>query len=132
MPVSVQIDDNDLSGFSDPAKDQLKESMLHHAQRVLREVDRLETDRNGLGVAAREVTQLLVSEASQNLQERPKLEAKKRSAWDRVFTALGSLFSLFVGLVFDKEKMADPVVLSLFVFTLVGAIAFTVLSVFRE
>ncbi len=62
MPIEVKILDSELTGFSAPAQDRLREAMQEYATSVVQEANRIESSRN-IGHGPNEITSAMVSSA---------------------------------------------------------------------
>jgi hypothetical protein len=129
MPVVVEIDDSDLKGFSDQAKQRLAVATEEYATNLIEEANRIEAGRN-YGRGMPEVTLSMVTDAQELL--RRGLTPPRRSMASRVLRVVAAVLPLAVGMMYDVEKLRQPAYM-LFFFIVVAVTIITVtISVIKE
>lgn len=102
MPLTVIIDDADLSGLSGHAQTQLKGVIEAYATDLLSEANRIEAASRS-GSLPPEISAQMVQDASSFV--RKGMTAKGASRWTKILRGLAALFSLILGLIWDKESL---------------------------
>lgn len=111
MPIQIDISDDILKYFNDPAKQELREILGEHANNVIREASRLEANiRTTQGNP--EITSSHVKDASTVISRR-YINPRKRW-WFYVVKTLAIIGALITGFLFDKlSEPWGPIVFAL-------------------
>jgi len=129
MPVDIQIADEDLSGFSNPAKGKLKEAVADYASDLIDEANRIEAGRNSTG-GNPEITQGMVNDAKILL--RRGLGAPKTKVWSKIWRVAAAVLSLAAGFLYDKEELQDGGYMLLFILVVATAILAVTISTLKD
>jgi len=122
MTVEITIVDADLLGFSDPAKGHLKVAVSRYAVDLIRETNRVESDRNRSG-GQPEITQGMVDDADTVM--RRGVRSVRTNIWIKVLRIVSAVAALLVGVMYDQERMQD----GLYLLAFVAVIAVTIITV---
>lgn len=123
------VEDSDLSGFSDTAKQRLKKAAEEYVDGLIQEANRIEAARNTTN-GPPEVTSGMVNDAV--IVQRSGLGSPKHSLSLKLLRLASALLTLLVGIMYDAEKLQDQTYLVLFVLAIGAAIVTTTLSVLKE
>ncbi len=129
MPIDIRVDDADLAGFSDPAKDSVRKAGEEFIKHVINEANRLESGQNTSGGPV-EITKAMVDNAA--LIQRHAIGSKKTPTNVKVLRIVSSVFALVVGFMYDEAKLQNTGYLALFVVFIAAAILTTTLSTLKE
>lgn len=102
MPVTVAISDANLSGLSDPARQEVKATLESFATDLISEANRLEAATRSSS-AAPDVNAQMVRDASTFV--RRGMTAKSPSAWTKISRVMAALLALILGVVWDKDSL---------------------------
>lgn len=129
MSIKIEIDDDELKGFSDAAKDSLRNAVSTYASDIIEESNRIEVGRGSVQ-GDPEVTRGMVDDAV--LLFRRGLGTPKKSAQILLIRIAAALLPLFVGLLYDPAALQDSGYMLLFVLVVAGAILTVTISVLKE
>jgi hypothetical protein len=129
MPIDIRIEDADLVGFSDPAKEGLQKAGLEFLKAVVAEANRLESGHNIAGGPV-EITQVMVADAV--VIQRRSIGARKTSTLSKAIKIIAAVLSLIVGFMYDDQKLQNAGYMALFVIFVAGAILTTTISTMKE
>lgn len=120
--MEIKIDENELVGFNEPAKKKLIEVTFDFAIKVIEEANRLESKINSSG-GQPEITSSNVSDANTLVS---KGLTKVKNNWKKnILKIFASLLPLFVGMMYNTNKLQESSYLLLFI----GLIAITIVTV---
>lgn len=129
MPLEISIPDEDLVGFSEPAKNHLKNSIESFCASLVTEANRLEAAGN-ITNGAREITAAMVNDASMIKNRglsRPKPAKKTVAA-----KILSAILPFSVGIMYDSTKLQENSYLVMFILLIAAAIFAVTFSVLSE
>ncbi|OOY19710.1 hypothetical protein BMI86_13870 [Thioclava sp. DLFJ5-1] len=129
MPINIQIEDADLDGFSDPAKESVKTAGEEFIRHVIKEANRLESAQNA-GNGPVEITKAMVDNAA--LIQRHAVGGKKTPTHIKLLRIASSVLSLLVGIMYDTTKLQQNSYMATFVIVIALAILATTLSTLKE
>ena len=111
MPLQIDLPDDDMRYFNDPAKQELRKILVEHANAVIREASRLETNiRTTQGNP--EITSSHVKDASTVISRR-YINPRKRW-WFYAIKVFAIISTLVTGFAFDKlSEPLGPIVFAL-------------------
>ena len=122
--MKIEVDEKDLVGFNEPAKQKLEKSTHEFVSNVIEEAHRLESKGNSSS-GEPEVTSSNVADAyifvSRGLVKQKKSKAKL------ALKALSVLLPLIVGVMYDATKLQDSTFLLLFM--VLGAITAIIVTI---
>ena len=102
MPVEIEIPEASITGFSDPARECLKDTLMTYASDVIDEANRLEAGSNSAS-GPPEVTRSMVKDAE--LFVRRRLGTPKRGLPSRALGVAAVVLPLAVGVAYDKHSL---------------------------
>lgn len=129
MPIDIRVEDADLVGFSDPAKDGVKRAGEDFIRHVVAEANRLESAQNA-GTGPVEITKGMVANAA--LIQRHAVGGRKAPLSFKVLRIVSAASALLVGVMVDKEKMQDTLYLVAFFVVIAIALITTTVSIMKE
>jgi hypothetical protein len=129
MPLDIRIPDDDLTGFSDQAKERLKEATSEYVTDLIEEANRIEAGRNPTS-GPPEVTRGMVNDAKVLL--RRGLGAPKKSWGPRILRVFAAVLSLCVGIMYDETKLQSGGYMLLFILAVTAAILAVTISTLKE
>ncbi|WP_176493979.1 hypothetical protein [Cobetia sp. 5-25-4-2] len=127
--MNINIKDEALVGFNEPARDELKKSTTNFVDRLIKESNRLESQDKVDGREP-EVTSKNVYDA--NLYVTRRAVTNKRSLWSRILAALAALLTLLVSIMYDADKLQDGTYMLIFIIVASVTLLVLTLSVFAE
>ena len=104
MPINININDSDLSGFNDQAKQELKSSIETFSDDLISEANRIESSVNSTSQGP-EITSSIVRDAKVLI--RHKINKPKKNVWSILLKIAASVLSLIAGIMYQKEKLQD-------------------------
>ena len=129
MSVEIKIPEKDLSGFSEQARQRLKEAVAEYASDLIEETNRIEAGRNST-TGPPEVTRGMVNDAK--LLLRRGLGTPRKSWKSKLLRIAAAVLMLLVGLIYDPSKFQDTLYLLMFIVVLTAAIFFLILSTLQK
>ena len=124
--MKIEIVDSTLFGYSEDAKNNIKEAIEEYSEILIEETDKVEkTHRSRTSSSVKEVVGSHVLEANSNLKENFR-QSKRDKIIIGILQILASIFSVVVGWMWDSD--ANKINLPLFIFI----IAITLLSLFAQ
>jgi len=129
MPINININDADLAGFNDQAKQELKTSIETFSDDLISEANRIESSVNSTSQGP-EITSSIVRDAKVLI--RHKISKPKRNAWSVVMKIGASVLSLVAGIMYQKEKLQDTTYLVFYIIVIALAILLTTITVLKE
>jgi hypothetical protein len=129
MPIDINIPDNNLQGFNQQARDELKKGIEDFSNDLIAESNRLEASLNTTSNGP-EITSSIVADAKVLL--RHKINKPKKGIGKTILKIGASLTSLLAGIMFHKESLQDNGYLVLYIVVIAIAILLTTLTVFKE
>lgn len=129
MPIDIHVEDADLAGFSDPAKEGVRNAGEEFIKHVISEANRLESAQNANGGPV-EITKAMVDNAA--LIQRHAIGSKKTPLAVKVLRITSAMVSLVVGFMYDEVKLQNAGYMAIFVLFIAGAILTTTLSTLKE
>jgi len=127
MPIQIDVSDDNIKHFNDPAKQELRKVSAEYAQEVIREASRLEANiRTTQGNP--EITSSHVKDASTVISRR-YITPRKRW-WFYIVKVLAIIGTLVTGFAFDKlSETWGPIV---FAFSVVITTILTTIQTVNE
>lgn len=129
MPLEIQIPDDDLKGFSDEARDHVKAATVEYVTDLIEEANRIEAGRNSTG-GPPEVTRGMVHDAGVLL--RRGLGTPRKSWGLRILRVISAVLSLFVGIMYDAEKLQSGGYMLMFILAVAATILAVTISTLKE
>jgi len=129
MGVSIDIPDNDVRFLNPPAQQQLKAHVNEYVDQLLAEASRIEADQRTVD-GDPEISSSMIKDAAHLI--RRGYQKHKKSGWHVTLDIAGSVSALFVGLIFDFERLKDPVMLVVFVIILAVALGLNIVTIMRD
>lgn len=129
MPINININEPDLTGFNEQAKQELKTSIENFAEDLIAEANRIEATVNSTAQGP-EITSTIVRDAKVFIRHRRS--NSKKAYKSIVFKVGASVLSLIAGIMYQKEKLQDTSYLICYIIVIALAIIFTTLTVTKE
>lgn len=129
MPLQIDLPDDSLAGFSQPARDRLVAAALSFAGDLVDEANRLEAGRNS--GAAPEVTAVMVTDAN-DLLRRGLHSPRKNSYQLKILRVASAVLPLLVGIMYDATNLQNGIYMLSFVTLVAVTILAVTLSVLKE
>lgn len=127
--MQINIPDDDLQHLNGPAQQQLQKHVNEYIDQLLHEASRLEaTHRTTDGDP--EINSSMVNDAAHLINR--GYQKHKKPGRLTACQVVASLSALFVGLVFDFERLKDPVMFVVFILLLAVAITFNVIVLLKD
>ena len=124
--MEIEIIDSSLSGYSEDAKNNIKEAIEEYSDILIEETDKVEkTHRSRTSSSVKEVVGSHVLEANSNLKENFR-QSKRDKIIIGILQALASILSVVVGWMWDRD--ANKINLPMFILI----IAITLLIIFAQ
>lgn len=124
--MEIEIIDSSLSGYSEDAKNNIKEAIEEYSEILIEETDKVEkTHRSRTSSSVKEVVGSHVLEANSNLKENFK-QSKRDKIIIGILQMLASILSVVVGWMWDSD--VNKINLPMFILT----IAITLLILFAQ
>ena len=127
--MDIEIEEEDLVGFNDLAKEKLKESTTEFVSKLIEESHRLESNNNTSG-GTPEVTSSNVSDA--NILVTKGLSKKKKGLGSKILRIFAALLPLVVGAMYNSTKLQDSTYMLAFVFVVAVSIITVTISIMVE
>ena len=127
--MELEIEDDELVGFNDLAKEKLKESTSEFVSKLIEESHRLESNSNTSG-GTPEVTSSNVSDA--NILVSKGLSKKKKGIGSKILRIFAALLPLVVGAMYNSTKLQDSAYMLVFVCVVALAIITVTVSILVE
>lgn len=129
MAIQIDIPDEDVQHLNDPAQQQLQRQVEHYIDQLLEEASRLEAGQRTTE-GDPEVNSSMVKDAAHLISR--SYQRHKKPAWLMACQIVATLSALFTGLLFDFDRLKDPVMLIAFVVVLAVAITFNVIVLMKD
>lgn len=129
MPINININDADLAGFNEQAKQELKASIETFSDDLISEANRIESSVNSTSQGP-EITSSIVRDAKVLI--RHKISKPKRNIWSIILKIGASVLSLIAGIMYQKEKLQDTTYLVIYIIVIAFAILLTTITVIKE
>jgi len=129
MPLNINIEDKDITGFNDNAKKELETCVKKFSEDIISEAYRIEASLNGTSKGP-EITSTMVSDARVFI--RHKITKPKRKTTNIIIKILANVFTLLAGILFDTTKLAESWYLVLYILIVVATVFLITLSIFKE
>ncbi len=129
MPINININDADLAGFNDQAKQELKTSIETFSDDLIAEANRIESSVNSTSQGP-EITSSIVRDAKVII--RHKISKPKRNRCSILLKIGASVLSLVAGIMYQKEKLQDTTYLVFYIIIIALAILLTTITVIKE
>ena len=124
--MEIEIIDSSLSGYSEDAKNNIKEAIEEYSEILIEETDKVEkTHRSRTSSSVKEVVGSHVLEANSNLKENFR-QSKRDKIIIGILQVFTSILSVVVGWMWDSD--ANKINLPMFILI----IAVTLLSLFAQ
>lgn len=124
--MEIEIIDSSLSGYSEDAKNNIKEAIEEYSEILIEETDKVEkTHRSRTSSSVKEVVGSHVLEANSNLKENFR-QSKRDKIIIGILQVLASILSVVVGWMWDSD--ANKINLPMFILI----IAVTLLILFAQ
>lgn len=127
--MQIDVDDNSLAGFNDPAKNELKKSAVEFVEELIKESNRIEATRNPAS-GNPQVTSSMVLDAA--ILVRRGLSQPKKKLGVKVLRIVSAVLSLAVGFAYDAAKLQDKTYMLVFVIVVAAAIISVTISTIME
>ena len=129
MAVKISIDDDDVPGFSQPAKERLFQAAQQYVEAVIAETNRIEAGRN-TGKGPQEITHGMVNDAV--VVQRVRAGPSRSGPWSKILRVAAAVLALVAGIMYDTQMLQQRWYLTVYVFIIAGAILSTTVSVLKE
>lgn len=120
--MQIDIEDRNLLGFNQPAKDELKKSATDFIDELIKESNRIESSRNPSS-GNPQITSGMVTDAT--VFVRRGLIQPKKKIRVKVLRVISAIVSLLVGIIYDATKLQDKTYMLIFIVV----VAITIISV---
>ena len=118
----IDIEDRNLLGFNQPAKDELTKSATDFIDELIKESNRIESSRNPSS-GNPQITSGMVTDAT--VFVRRGLIQPKKKIRVKVLRVISAIVSLLVGIIYDATKLQDKTYMLIFIVV----VAITIISV---
>jgi len=129
MPIEIQIQDKDVSGFNLQAKAKLEESVNEFVSDLIEEANRIESGRNSTS-GSPEITSSMVNDA--RVLIRRGLAQPKKGMGLKILRISSAVLSLAVGIMYDSTKLQDRGYMLLFILVIAAAILSVTIATIKE
>ena len=129
MAVTIEIPDNDVRHLNPRAQQQLKSNVNEYVDHLLAEASRIEADQH-TAAGDPEISSSMIKDAAHLIKR--GYQRHKKSGWHLTLDIAGSLSALFVGLMFDFDRLKDPLMLVAFLVLLAVAIGVNIVTIMRD
>lgn len=129
MPIEIEINEDDLSGFSEPARERLKQAAEDYVSTLISESNRIEAGRNSNNGPA-EITQAMVNDAV--VVQRQGLSTAPTRVASKVLRVVAAVLSLIVGFMYDPVALQSQAYMATFVVLTAAAIIAMTISILKE
>ncbi|GLK67040.1 hypothetical protein GCM10008179_06780 [Hansschlegelia plantiphila] len=128
MPLDFQIAEDDLGGFTAPAREHLKKAVEQYAVDLIKEANRIEATRNSTD-GTTEITQGMVNDAVSS--QKQTFGSPKITIWPKILNAVSSALSFIVGMLYDPSSLTNQVNMLIFLGLAALTIIVTTISIMR-
>lgn len=129
MAIDLDLDDSDLSGFTEHAEKHLKEKIDSYASDLIYESNKLEAGSNSTDKPT-EVTTRMVEQASILL--RGGMHTSSKSWGDVFIEVLASILPFTLGLMYNSEMLRKEWYMFLFILVLIITVVSVTTSVIKD
>ena len=129
MPIEIQVEDADLEGLSDPAKDSLKSEGEQYIKKVIQEANRLESSQKS-GSGPVEITKAMIDKAA--FIQKHSIGNSRTPLLIKFLRIASAVLSLIVGIIFDATKLQNDTYLIVFGIIFALAILTTTLATLKD
>jgi len=129
MPIEIQVEDADLEGLSDPAKDSLKSEGEQYIKKVIQEANRLESSQKS-GSGPVEITKAMIDKAA--FIQKHSIGNSRTPLLIKLLRIASAVLSLIVGIMFDATKLQNDTYLIVFGIIFALAILTTTLATLKD
>ena len=127
--MQIDIEDRNLLGFNQPAKDELKKSATDFIEELIKESNRIESSRNPSS-GNPQITSGMVTDAT--VFVRRGLIQPKKKIRVKVLRVISAIVSLLVGIIYDATKLQDKTYMLIFIVVVAIAIISVTISTIME
>ncbi|KLF72867.1 hypothetical protein YA38_07010 [Klebsiella aerogenes] len=127
--MQIDIEDRNLLGFNQPAKDELKKSATDFIDELIKESNRIESSRNPSS-GNPQITSGMVTDAT--VFVRRGLIQPKKKIRVKVLRVISAIVSLLVGIIYDATKLQDKTYMLIFIVVVAIAIISVTISTIME
>ncbi|MGG1956643.1 hypothetical protein [Enterobacter cloacae] len=127
--MQIDIEDRNLLGFNQPAKDELKKSATDFIDELIKESNRIESSRNPSS-GNPQITSEMVTDAT--VFVRRGLIQPKKKIRVKVLRVISAIVSLLVGIIYDATKLQDKTYMLIFIVVVAIAIISVTISTIME
>jgi hypothetical protein len=128
--MDIGINENDLTGFNEKAKEQLMKTVKNYIDDVIEESYRIEASRNSTSKNNPEVVSSMVNEAE--ILIRRSLAFPKKRLGIKVLRIFAAVFSAIPGFLYDSSKLQESKNLVVFIIAITLAILMVTISTIKE
>ena len=125
----IDIEDRNLLGFNQPAKDELKKSATDFIDELIKESNRIESSRNPSS-GNPQITSGMVTDAT--VFVRRGLIQPKKKIRVKVLRVISAIVSLLVGIIYDATKLQDKTYMLIFIVVVAITIIAVTISTIME
>jgi VIT1/CCC1 family predicted Fe2+/Mn2+ transporter len=129
MPIEIQIEDADLEGLSDPAKDSLKSEGEQYIKKVIQEANRLESSQKS-GSGPVEITKAMIDKAA--FIQKHAIGNSRTPILIKLLRVASAVLSLIVGILYDATKLQNETYVAVLVTIIALAILTTTLATLKD
>jgi hypothetical protein len=129
MPLQIQISDDDIKYLNQPAQVELSSSVDKYVSELLQEASRLEAA-GKTTTGDPEITSSMVKDAT--LLTKRGYRKPQKNAWHITLQVVASFSTLLTGLLFDFEKLKEPLMLAIFILVFSITLVTTTLVIAKE
>lgn len=129
MPIQINIPDEDIPYLNKPAREHMRKHVEGYIDKLLNEASRLEAAQRTTG-GDPEINSSMINDAEHLMSH--GYQKHRKPGWITACQVVAMLSVLFTGLVFDFERLKDPVMLVVFVVLLAIAITFNVIVLMKD
>ena len=127
--MQINIPDDDLKYLNTPAQQQLRKHIEDNIDQLLKEASRLEATHRTTG-GDPEINSTMVNDAAHLIKR--GYQKQKKPGWLTASQVVATLSAMLVGLVFNFDRLKDPLMLVVFIVLLAVAITFNVIVLMKE
>ena len=129
MGVTIEIPDSDVRYLNAPSQQQLKSSVNEYVDQLLAEASRIEADQHTAD-GAPEISSSMIKDAAHLIKR--GYQRHKKSGWHITLDIAGSVSALFIGLIFDFERLKEPQMLVGFLVLLAISLGLNIITIMRD
>ena len=129
MPTEIVITDEDIKYLNDPAKEQMRKHIEDYIDQLLNESSRLEAAHRTTD-GEPEINSSMVNDAAHLIHL--GYQKHKKPGWLTACQIVSMVSTLLTGLVFDFDRLKDPIMLVAFLVLLAFAIVFNVIVLNKD